>query len=135
MNRRFWLGLAAYAVPTFVLGYTWHLIFFASYYEALQIYRETLIVPFGMLAILIQGAILSWTYGRLFAASTESWLSSGLKFAAVAGLFAWTYSTLAVGAKHPMTSVPDFLVIETAFTAVQHLIAGLLIALAHRRST
>jgi len=39
---------------------------------------------------------------------------------------------LVPAAKHPMASIPDFVVLETAFTAVQFLIVGPLIAFAHR---
>ena len=43
-----------------------------------------------------------------------------------------TLTTLAVAAKNVMASVPDYLLIETAFTAVQWIIVGPLTALAFR---
>jgi hypothetical protein len=36
----------------------------------------------------------------------------------------WSFATLAVAAKNVITSVPDYLVIETAFTAVQWIMVG-----------
>ena len=39
MRRSFLLALLAYLVPTFILGYVWHLKLFATYYHALGIYR------------------------------------------------------------------------------------------------
>ena len=42
---------------------------------------------------------------------------------------------LAAGAKHVMNSVPDFLLLETGFVALQFAIAGPLMGLAHRRDT
>jgi hypothetical protein len=36
----------------------------------------------------------------------------------------WSFTTLAVAAKNVMTSVPNYLVIETAFTAVQWVMVG-----------
>ena len=42
----------------------------------------------------------------------------------------WSFTTLAVAAKNVMTSVPDYLVIETAFTTVQWVMVGPLTALA-----
>src|SRR5712691_10006176 len=59
MNKKFWLGLAAYVVPTFPLGFVWHLVVFAPQYHELQIYRSDVIIPFGLLSMLIQG---SYTY-------------------------------------------------------------------------
>jgi hypothetical protein len=34
MNRRLVLAVLAYLVPTFALGFVWHLILFEHYYEA-----------------------------------------------------------------------------------------------------
>lgn len=130
MTTRFWLGVLAYAVPTFILGYTWHLKFFAGYYRDLRIYRADMIIPFGMTAMLLQGAVLSWAYPRLVE-HPES-IASGLGFALVAAVFAWTFTTLAVGAKHHMASVPRFVRIETAFTLTQFAVVGPLLALSSR---
>jgi hypothetical protein len=120
----------AYLVPTFILGYVWHLKLFAGYYRDLGIYRPDVIVPFGFLSMLLQGWIFATIYLRIEAQPTA--LSSGLRFAAVAALLSWTFTTLAVAAKHPMTSVSRFVLIETAFTAVQFLLVGPLLALSGR---
>ena len=133
MTRGFWLGLAAYVLPTFPLGYFWHLVVFDTQYHALQVYRPNLIFAFGLLAMLIQGSILSWLYPKVSGATSSSWLRQGLRFGLLAGLFAWSLSTIAVAAKYQMTSVPLFLALETGFTVLQYAIVGPLIALAHRR--
>ena len=79
MDRRFWLGIAAYVLPTFPLGYAWHLVTFADRYEALEVYRDDMIIPFGLAAMLIQGAIFSWIYGRAFAPRATNPVSSKRK--------------------------------------------------------
>ena len=132
MNRQFWLGVAAYMLPTFPLGYLWHLTWFAPQYQALQIYRPDVIIPFGLLSMLIQGVLLSWLFPRITDKNT-SWLRQGLMFGAGVGLFAWSLSTIAVAAKNIMTSVPLYVALETGFTILQYAIVGPLIALAHRR--
>lgn len=132
MNGKFWIGVAAYVLPTFPLGYFWHLTWFAPQYHALQIYRPEVIIPFGLLAILIQGMLLSWLFPRIADKDTP-WLRQGLIFGASVGLFAWTLSTISVAAKNVMTSVPLYLALETGFTILQYAIVGPLIALAHRR--
>jgi len=134
MNKKFWLGLAAYVVASFPIGVVWHLVLFAPQYHVLQIYRPDIIIPFGLLSMLIQGALLSWVFPKIARDDVaESWIRQGLKFGLIVGLFAWTLTTLAVAAKHVMTSVPLFLALETGFTIVQYIIVGPLIALAHRR--
>jgi hypothetical protein len=134
MTKNFWWGVAAYVLPTFPLGYVWHLVLFAPQYQALQIYRPDVIIPFGLLSMLIQGTLLSWLFPRLFPPGSPDWLRHGLTFALLVGVFVWTLTTLAVAAKHVMTSVPLFLALETGFTIAQYLVVGPLIALAYRSS-
>ncbi len=128
MKLKFLLGVLAYVVPTFPLGYIWHLVAFADYYRALEIYRSDIIIPFGLGSMLIQGVVWAYLYSRLFA--HERVVPGALKFAALAVPLAWTYLVLVIAAKHHMASVADFVKIETAFTAVQFLIVSPLLALA-----
>jgi hypothetical protein len=130
-TRAFWLGFAAYVVPTFPLGYVWHLVAFAPAYHALAMYRADVIIPLGLLAMSIQGVAFSWVYPRLFA-ERGAWLQNGLRYGLALALVSWSFTTLAVGAKHVMTSVPTYMMLETGFTLVQFAIVGPLIALAHR---
>jgi hypothetical protein len=132
MNRLI-LGALGYAVPTFALGYVWHLVLFQRTYEALAIYRSDIVIPFGLVAILIQGTIYAWLYEKAFAARGDAFWPQALGYAALGAALSWSYTTLAVGAKHIMASVPDYLLIETGFTVVQWLMVGPLTALALRR--
>lgn len=132
MKRRYVLLILAYVVPTFLLGFVWHLVLFDSYYKALGIYREHPIIPFGFGSMLIQAVLFAWIYPRVVA-RPES-LTDGMKFAAVAALLSWSFTTLAVAAKHPMTSIAGFIAIESGFTIVQFLLVGPLWALATRAS-
>ena len=126
----FWLNLLAYLVPTFILGFVWHLKLFHRYYERLNIYRPNVIIPFGFGSMLLQCCIFAAAYPRLV---DRPWtVGSGLRFAAGAALLSWTFTTLAVAAKHPMTSVSWFVGIETAFTLVQFGLVGPLLALSAR---
>jgi hypothetical protein len=130
MIKRFSLGVLAYLVPTFALGFVWHLILFQRYYEELEIYRKDIIIPFGFLSMLIQAIIFAWIYEKAFARRGGTPLSRSLAYAALGALLSWSFTTLAVAAKNVMTSVPNFLVIETAFTAVQWVMVGPLTTLA-----
>jgi len=130
MGRDYILRLMAYAVPTFILGFVWHLRLFGGTYQALAIYRKDIVIPFGAAAILLQGSVIAWVYPRLV--STPGSITTGLVFGAGAALLSWTFTTLAVAAKHHMSSVAGFVRIETAFTAVQFLVVGPLLALASR---
>jgi hypothetical protein len=126
------LAILGYLLPTFPLGYFWHLTVFKGYYRSLEIYREDMIVPFGFFAMLMQAILWSFLYKRLFGG--EPVLAGALKFAAVAAPLAWSFAVLSVAAKNHMASVPGFLGIETAFTLVQYAVVSPLIAWAHRAS-
>jgi hypothetical protein len=132
---RFFIAVLAYVVPTFALGFIWHLILFEQYYAALAIYRSDIIIPFGLFSMLIQAVVFAWIYESAFAQRDGALLSRGLAYGAFGAVLSWSFTTLAVAAKNVMTSVPDYLMIETAFTAVQWAMVGPLTALAFGRSS
>jgi hypothetical protein len=128
MTTRFLLAALAYIIPTFPLGYFWHLTIFRDTYAALSVYRPDILIPLGVASMLIQGLIWAYVYWRLF--SRETVVVGALKFAALAMPLAWSFLVVAVSAKHHMSSVSGFLLIESAFIAVQYLVVSPLIALA-----
>jgi hypothetical protein len=132
MTRSFWLGVLAYLIPTFPIAYLWHLVVFASTYEALGIYRPDPIIPLGFASMVIQGGIFSWAYPRLFARRGQAILRPGLAYGIALAALSWSFTTLAVAAKNNMVSVPLYIELETGFTLLQFAIVGPLIALAHR---
>jgi hypothetical protein len=131
-TRGFWLGMAAYLVPTFPIAFVWHLVLFEPQYHALHIYRADPIIPFGLASMMIQAMVFSWVFPRVFAGSRGLILKDGLLYGLGAGLLSWSFTTLAVAAKHPMASISDYVLLETGFTILQFLVVGPLIALAHR---
>lgn len=125
MKKRI-LAILAYMIPTFPLGFFWHLTIFAGYYKSLHVYREDIVIPFGVVSMLIQGIVWSVVYERLFAGETI--LKGAAKFSLLACSLAWSFMVLAVSAKHQMSSVTGFLLIETAFILVQYITVSPLIA-------
>jgi uncharacterized membrane protein YeaQ/YmgE (transglycosylase-associated protein family) len=132
---RFILGVLAYVVPTFALGFVWHLALFDDYYKALAIYRSDIIIPFGFLSMLLQGVIFAWIYENAFAQRNGGFLLRAITYGIVGAVLSWSFTTLAVAAKNIMASVPNYLMIETAFTIVQWIMVGPLTALAFRQPT
>lgn len=132
MKKRI-LAVLAYMIPTFPLGYLWHLTIFADYYKSLAVFRENIIVPFGITSMLIQGVIWAVIYERMF--SGQPILRGAVKFALVACPLAWSFMVLAVGAKHHMSSVSGFLLIETAFILVHYIVVSPLIAAVYARKS
>lgn len=52
----------------------------------------------------------------------------GLAYAAFGAVLSWSFTTIAVAAKNVMSSVPEYLLTETAFTAAQWAIVAPLTA-------
>jgi hypothetical protein len=132
MTRAFWLAFAAYLLPTFPLGYFWHLSTFAASYDRLQLLRGDVLIPLGLASMILQGLIYAWIYPQLFSTAREEWASSALRFGLVFGTLAWSFLVLPVAAKYRMTSVTDFMLLETGFTILQYAVVAPLIALAWR---
>jgi hypothetical protein len=135
MDRHFLLAVVAYLLPTFVLGFVWHMIVFKTQYERLAVYRPDVMFPLGLASMLTQGLAYAWVYPRLFSTAPDAWIGSAMRFAVVFAAIAWSFSTLAVAAKHRMSSVRSFVAIETAFTVVHFLVVSPFIALAYRGAT
>ncbi len=129
---RFILGVLAYIVPTFALGFAWHLILFERYYEALAIYRSDIVIPFGFVSMLIQAIVFAWIYEKAFARRQDGFSSRALAYGVLGAILSWSFTTLAVAAKNVMASVPDYLLIETGFTIAQWIMVAPLTALAFR---
>jgi len=114
------------------LGYFWHLAVFADQYHRLEIYREDVIIPMGLASMMMQAGIYAWAYPKLFGVKGEGWGRNALRFGLVFGALAWSFTILPVAAKFQMTSVRDFIMLETGFTVLQYAVVSPLIALAYR---
>jgi hypothetical protein len=131
--KYFSFAVLAYLLPTFALGFVWHLMLFENYYQELAIYRSDIIIPFGFLSMLIQAILFAWIYREAIAPRGRSFGSRTLAYGIVGAVLSWSFTTLAVAAKNVMASVPDYLAIETAFTLVQWVMVAPLTGLAFHR--
>lgn len=132
MKSRYWLAVLAYVIPTFPLGYFWHLSTFKAQYDALAIYRADVIIPLGLASMIIQGVLFAWLYPKLFSTARDQWIRSAIQFFFCFAILAWSFLVLPVAAKFEMTSVMRFVLLETAFTVIQYAVTAPLIALAWR---
>ena len=132
MSLQFWLAVLAYLVPTFPLGYFWHLKTFKRTYDELGVFRDEVIIPLGFGSMLLQALLFAWAFPHLMPTGPDNWLRGALGFFVFFGLLSWSFLVLPVAAKYRMTSVSRFLVLESAFVAVQFAIVSPLIALAYQ---
>lgn len=132
MKKPFLLAVLAYLVPTFIMGFVWHLVAFHDTYAQLNIDRPEAIIPFGFGSMVVQGIVFAWAYPRLFDTSREAWAGSALRCGLLYAALSRSFTTLAVAAKHPMASVPQYVVIVKTFTLLQVALVAQLMALAWR---
>ncbi len=135
MKKEFWLAALAYLLPTFPLGYFWHLVTFADRYHQLAMYRDDVLIPLGLASMVIQALFFAWAYPRMFGAYAASWKAGALRFGVFFGVLAWSFVVLPVAAKYRMASVVDFMVLETMFTILQFAVVAPLIAWVYRAKT
>jgi len=132
VKKTYLLAVLAYLVPTFMTGFVWHLVAFHDIYVRLNLYRPDPIIPFGLGSMIVQGLIFAWAYPRLFDTARSAWVKSAVRAAAVFAALSWSFTTIAVAAKYPMTSIGSYVQIETLYTAVQFALVAPLMALAWR---
>ena len=72
-RESFGVAVLAYLAPTFPLGYFWHLVTFADQYHRLAMYRDEIIIPFGLASMVLQALFFAWVYPKLFAADHTTW--------------------------------------------------------------
>jgi hypothetical protein len=131
-TTRLWSGSLAYLLPTFPLGYFWHLTWFQREYKSLDLYRSDVIIPFGLASMIIQALIFSWSYQKLFSTRRADWMRSALLSFFTFGFLAWSFTTLPIAAKYDMTSVAGFMWLESGFTFLQFAVVSPLLAFVSR---
>ena len=132
MKKSYLLAVFAYLLPTFITGFVWHLVVFHDVYIELNLYRPDPIIPFGLASMIVQGLIFAWAYPRLFDTASGAWTSSAVRAGLIYAALSWSFTTIAVAAKFPMTSISEYVLIETLFTIVQFALVAPLMALAWR---
>ena len=116
----------AYVVPTSPLGYSWHLTVFKDSYESLQVYRKQVVPLLGLSSMCDPGRCLRMYLRRRHPAHDRRMAHEGSDLRCVWRVFSWSFTPVAAAAKSPITSIRDFFALETAFTALQWIIVGLI---------
>ena len=77
--KRVFLGTAAYTVVTFPIAVLWHVVLFEGLYQSFGYFQGEPSFLLGLLAILVQGAVMSVLYPLVRLAGSP--VVRGLKFA------------------------------------------------------
>ncbi|MCE9535866.1 MAG: DUF1761 domain-containing protein [Nitrospirae bacterium] len=122
-TKQNWLAVGAYVTGTFLTAAPWHLAPFKPLYDDLAIFsRRDPIIPLGLMAMLIQGLILSYAY-PIFSQGTYT-VKTGARFGLLIGTLFASMAVFAKAAKQNVTSLPTWLVLEATYYLFQFSLVG-----------
>lgn len=137
MNKNFLLSVVAYFVVTMATAFPWHMLLFHEKYVAMGAFtRGQPIMPFGMLAIVLQAIVFAYFYPLYYQhRGGGNPLLRGVQFGLFLGMTVWTVMVFATAAKFKIEPVADFVFLGTAFQIIQFTGVGAAIGLIHGRIT
>lgn len=129
--RKLVLTVLALVVATFGTQAPSHFLVFADHYAAVTYIRKETLFQFGVLAMLIEGVVLSVLYARLIGG--RSTMKSALGFSWLMGAFLVAYTAFGEAAKYLVPSVANWIAVELGVGSAQWTIFGLLLGLIYRK--
>ena len=124
-TKQITLGTLAYVIVTFPLAVIWHIVIFNKQYQTFGYIEGEPRFVLGLVAIVIQGLVLSYLYPFVSFQGKRS--VRGLRYSALIGLFFWTSHVLGYVAKRDMDSSILFIFMESAYLILQFGVFGILI--------
>lgn len=126
------LFVVAYFVITMAWAYPWHVIWFHDLYAELGAFtRAEPLMPLGVAAILIQGAVIGYLYPFFYKGGNP--VVQGIKFNLIIGLMTYTAMGFATAAKIQIEPVVTFLIYHTVFQLIQFTLTGAALGLVYRK--
>lgn len=125
MNKTILLATFSYVVLTMAIAYPWHMLWFHDVYIAMgAVTRAQPIVPFGLLAMFVQGLVIAYLYPFYYHFKGSKPLTSGIKFSLIIGLMVYTVMVFAVAAKFQIEPIAKYILYGTAFQLIQYIVTG-----------
>lgn len=123
--------LALYIAVNMLLAVTWHLVLFKDVLaEATPFARKEPIIPLGLAAMVLHGALLMWIYPRFH--RSDSPFRSGALFGGLVGLFLAAGAIWVEVGKFQFSGGATYLAVETLYEVASFTALGVLIALRYR---
>lgn len=113
----------SYFILTMMVAYTWHMVLFHELYVEMGAFtRVEPIMPFGMLAVTVQGLVIAYLYPFWYQGGKP--VTSGIKFSLLMGLMVYTVMVFATAAKFKIEPVSTFVLYGTIFQLIQFVVTG-----------
>lgn len=131
MKKKFYYSIAAYFIITMAVAYPWHMLLFHEKYMAMGAFtRGEPIMPFGILAVVLQGIVFAYFYPLFYKhVNGGNPLLRGIQFGLFLGITVWSVMVFATAAKFKIAPVTDFVLLGTVFQIIQFTLVGAVIGL------
>ena len=134
--KKYILGVVASTAIGFATAFVWHLLLFKNLYEQLGVIgRIEPIIPLGFIATLALSLILSYLYPKLILEENNSPVLGGVRFGVTIGILNIIFWVLKFAATQPLSSIPIFMGIESAFELIQLTLIGIALGFVYRKRT
>ncbi len=129
LNKKFIFSVVGYFVTTMLIAYPWHMVLYHEKYVAMGAFtRVEPIIPFGMLAIILQGIVFAYFYPLFYKhKGCGHPIIRGVQFSLFMGISVWTVMVFATAAKFQIEPVIDFVAYGTIFQIIQYVFVGAVI--------
>jgi len=125
------LSVIAYIVVSFAVQGLNHFVINKAHYDEISFARAEPVVQLGILAMVIQGSILSFALAKL--APSKVKMVDGLLVSLAFGLFLASYIALAEPAKYAAPSISSWFLTESIASTIQFVVFGLVLGAIHKK--
>ncbi len=124
-------SIIGYIIATFLTQATSHFALFSKHYAEVTYIKPEPIFVLGFSSMIIQGSILSFIFSR--SRFYEKSVFDAVKLSWLFGFFLVSYIGLAEAAKYAVPNVTKWIGVEFLVGFAQFTLAGLFLALAHKK--
>jgi len=134
--KKYILGAVASTVIAFATAFVWHLVLFQNLYTQLgAIGRIEPNIPLGFIATIALSLILSYLYPKFIPEENNNPVLGGVRFGVAIGILNIIFWVLKFAATQPLSSIPIFMAIESAFELIQLTLIGIALGFVYRKKT
>jgi len=126
------LTVIAFMIVSFGVQGLSHFVINVDHFAGIPFMRANPILPLGLLAMAVQGLIMSFAMLRLWPDGAT--ITQGIMVSASFGLFLGAYIVLAEPAKYAIPSIPAWMMIEATASTIQFGVFGVLLGLIYRKT-
>ena len=131
--KKYFLGVITFIIVGFIIAAVWHFVLFGQVYSDLKIYSIEPIIALGFISFILEGLAFVYIF-QLFRRGKKPLLEGLLFGLVVYGVIMGGVGVLAEGAKHYVTSLSTWLLVEGAFYLVTGAILGTIIGMIYGKS-